>query len=333
MKVDSFLFGLVLILLSPLVSYAQIPNVRYFPVGELTFCKGCGHNRTDTWRGKFRVENLSDKDVILYGFYSDGEFFHSSIVQRRSPDVCEWQYPNGKIKDLEWSEKSSLEKEEFILKATQSIEFEKHFNEYDFNKPIRFTFYVGTKSRGIPTLKISDAFMLSSKPVEDENRELLKYEKPLFTSVSNDCDPRCKLSIEQAPSIRGIKLGMGLSEFKQLFPNQKIRKPDKYNSRYVLIYDKDEDAQFISATFLNDKIIKLEIEYNSVQKLKGTGNFYIKIAEKLGLEKFWTPYSEIFECQDFEVEVVPYGRKIVVIRDKANKEIWEKIVEDSYKKK
>lgn len=332
MKIKLLLFSLILFFSHCLSVYAQSSNIHYFPVGDLTFCKGCGHDGIDTWRGKFRVENLSDKDLILYGWYMEGKFLPAGMIQRRNPDVCEWQYPNRKTTDIEWDRKSSLEKEEFILKAKQILEFESHFNGYDFNKPTRFTFYVGTKSGEVPEEGISDAFSLSAKPVQDESGKFFIYETPVFSAVNNDCDPGCKLSIEQSPSIRGIKLGMTLEEFKKLFPNEKIKKADKYNSRYLSLYDKDGGARWISITFLNDKVIKFEVQFYSVQEVKGTDSFYLKAAEKFGLEKFWTPNSSIFECKDFEIEIMPDNTASTVIRDKAAKEIWEKIVEDSYKK-
>lgn len=315
---------------------ANSRKIHYFPIGELTLCKGCGHSHSDTWRGTFRIENLSDTDFIIYGWYLDGKFLPGGMIQRRNPDLCEWQYGNGKNKDIEWSEKSSLDKEEFVLKSKQSIEFESHFDEFDFNKAIRFTTYLTAKSGVEPKEIFSDAFTLTAKPIRDESGKLLDYEKPLFASVNDNCDPNCKISIEQSPNVRGIKLGMTFIDFKKIFPTARTSKAKEknYKIKWAWLSDVNNENSFdTKATFLDEKVVRIETKFKSLKNAREESNFYLVVADKLGLAKSWTPYSSTFECKDFLVDVLSNENPTVTIWDKSFIEVRDKINEEELKKK
>lgn len=335
MKINRFIFGLLLTVFLPVVLHAETQKIHYFPIGNLTLCKGCGHSHSDYWRGNFRIENLSDQDFILYGWYFEGKFLPSGMIQRRNPDLCEWQYGNGKNKDIEWSKKSSLDKEEFVLKSKQSIEIESGFDEFDYNKAIRFTVYSASKLNEVPTEVFSDAFSVTAKPIRDEQGNLLDYEKPVFSSINDSCDSNCKLSIEQSPNIKGIKLEMTLANFKIKFPKARISKSDekKYNIKWAWLWDYNEDAFNTSVTFLDDKIVRIETKFKSLENARDGGNLYLIVAEKLGLKEFWTPFSNTFECKDFLIDVLSNQNPTVTIWNKSFIEVRDKINEEVLRKK
>lgn len=334
MKRRFLLLSLILIFSSCIVSYADAPNIHYFPAGELTLCKGCGHSQSDYWRGNFRIENLSDTDFILYGQYFDGKFSPGGMIQRRNPDLCEWQYGNGKAKDIEWSKKSSLHKEEFVLKSKQSIEVEVGFDEFDYNKALRFTLYVTEKSGAEPKEVFSDAFNLKTKPIRDENGRLLDYEKPAFDSVNDNCDPNCKLSIEQSPGVRGIKLGMTFADFKKTFPKARTStlKENNYKIRLAWLWDWNVDAYTVNVTFLNDKVVRIETKFKSLKNAREKSNFYLLVADKFGLANFWSPNSSKFECMDFMIDVLINENPTITIWDKSFIEVRDKRNEENLKK-
>jgi len=334
MKLTCFLFSLVLIVSVCLSTYADSSVIHYFPVGELTLCKSCGHSHSDYWSGKFRIENLSDTDLIIYGSYFEGEFSPGGMIQRRNPDLCEWQYRNGKNKDIEWNRKSSLDKEEFVLKSKQSIEFKSGFDEFDYNKPIRFTLYSSDKSGVEPKEVFSDAFIVRAEPIIDKNGKLLDYEKPSFDSVDEACDPHCKLSIDQSPSIRGIKLGMTFEDFKKTFPKARTSKSKEknYKIKWVWLWESNEDAYDVSLTFLDDKVARIETKFNSLKNVREKNGFYLIVADKLGLANVWTPNSSTFECRDFLVDVLSNENPTITIVTKEYLEVQDIINEQALKK-
>ena len=335
MKFKCLIFGLFWTFLFSFSAHAETQKIHYFPVGKLTLCKGCGHSHSDTWRGKFRIENVSDEDLILYGHFYDGEFSPGGLIQRRSPDVCEWQYGNGKIEYLEWSKQSSLNKEEFILKSKQSIQFESHFGEFDLRQITRFTTCVKEKSAAEPHEIFSDAFTLRANEVKDENGNLLRYENFVFVDVDENCNPNCKLSIEQSPSVKGIKLEMTLDDFKVKFPKAKISKSKekKYNIKWAWLWDWNADASDISVTFLDDRIVRIETKFKSLENARDKGNLYLIVAEKLGLENFWTSFSNTFECKDFLIDVLPNQNPTITIWIKSFIEVRDKMNEEAIRKK
>ena len=335
MKFKRLIFGFLWAVLFAFSIQAETQKIRYFPVGELTLCKGCGHSHSDTWCGKFRIENVSVEDLILYGNYYDGEFSPGGLIQRRNLDLCEWRYGNGKAKYIEWNKQSSLGKEEFILKAKQSIEFESHFGEFDLRQITRFTTYVKETSATEPSEVFSDAFTLKADAVKDENGKLLRYENFVFADVDKNCDPNCKLSIDQSPSIKGIKLGMTLIDFKNSFPKARISKSKekKYNIKWVWLWDWNEDVFNISVTFLDDKIVKIETKFKSLENARDKGNLYLIVAEKLGLKDFWTTSSSTFECKDFLIDVLPNQNPTITIWNKSFIEVRDKINEEALRKK
>lgn len=314
--------------------YAENQKIKYYPFGNLTLCRGCGHSHSDTWRGNFRIENISDKDLVIYGYNFDGKFSPGGQIQRRNPDICEWHYGNGKSKNIEWEKQSSLGKNPFTLKAKKSIEFETHFGEFDLRQVTRFTVYIKESSKINPYEVFSEPFTLKADSVKDNNGKLLKYENFEFVKADAACDPNCKIPIEQSPNINEIKLGMTVEEFKKQFSKAIISKSKekKYNIKWAWIWNYDADIFNASITFLDDRIVRIETQFRSLENARDKGNLYLTVAEKLGLKDFWTPYSNTFECKDFLIDILSNQNPTITIWNKSFIEVRDKINEEALKK-
>lgn len=335
MKIKYFLFCFVFVFFAGQIIHAQNVQIRYYKISEIKKCENCGRWKEDIWEGKFRIENISNIDLVIYGMRFEKEFNPSVLIQRRNPDDCEWKYGNGRSDyGASWEERSSSDKDEEILKAKQFIDIDFSLNNFDFNKAIRFTAYVAEKSGEIPDEVFSEPFILQSQEFIDEKGELQKSENPKFVSINSDCEPSCKLSIEQAPSINGIKLGMTFDEVREKFPKARFSdwKEGKYQIKAVYIWNWKEDLFDLKVTFLEDKVVKIEAQYKSIQEYKGN-NPYLIVAEKFGLEKLWNPQSRSFKCKEFEIELNIDSRSKLIIRNKAAEELFQQFIIDSYKKK
>ncbi len=190
MKVSKIIHLLFFVFLFNVSNLAQNPKVRYHFIGEITKCEKCGRWGEDIWEGKFRIENISKGNLIIYGNKYSGEFSPSSLIQRRNSDVCEWKYGNGRAKYATWNERSSLDKQEQILKPNQFIDIEFGLNEFDFNESIRFTAYIAAMSGEEPDEVFSEAFILQAEVIRDENGKLLKKSKiTVFFLTNYECYP------------------------------------------------------------------------------------------------------------------------------------------------
>lgn len=116
----------------------------------------------------------------------------------------------------------------------------------------------------------------------------------LFVSTLYANSPKihyCKLSIEQPPKINGLQLGMSLEDFKKISPKARISKLKEKNCniKRAYIWDWNTDAYNTSATLLDDKIVRIETQFKSLKDTRNQENFYLIVADKLGLASFWIP--------------------------------------------
>lgn len=122
MRLRKIIIIFSLVIFGSSIAAAEVPKVKFFPTNELTFCKGCfGH--FNGWSFKYRLENHSGRDLIVYGTGLGKEFNFVHEVQYRNPDICEWQYGYGSSdRRCDWKCKSSYYKSKIVLKAGGSIE-------------------------------------------------------------------------------------------------------------------------------------------------------------------------------------------------------------------
>jgi hypothetical protein len=311
------------------IGYAQTPAVRFYPLGQLTYCKGCGHGRSDYWEMPVRLENHSPDALILYGYQYDDHFDFVNQIQRRSPDTCEWQYGNGRAINGGWEAQSDDFKTKFVLKPGESIDSTRGVNISGETTPTRWVAYVATEAGAKPVEIFSEPYVA---PLPEGTRagDLIA---PVVTAVDEDCRPACALSLEQSPRVRGVRLGTTVSEFRKLFPKIKIPSKDKYGLRYIFIWDWNNDAFSTSFTFYRDEVARIETQFRSLQGKRWGRDFYPTLAALLGLGNFGTGYLERFECRDFLIDVIRNDIPTITIWNKSFIDFHSRIVEDSYRNK
>ncbi len=309
--------------------YGETPKVRFYPQEELTFCKGCfGHFKEDGWRFKFKLENLSGKDLIVYGHRVDEkEFIFINEIQYKNPDICEWQYSYGSSgKRCDWKCMPSFYKDRIIVKAGESIETEG--GAFENNKiPERYTAYIAESPNEDAHEIFSEPYLLVKSP--DKNKK-----EPVLKIVDEECKPNCNLSIEQSANIRGIKLETTLAEFIKNFPKATLSNSTfrNYKLTYARLWDWNNDAYNLNLTFLDEKVVRIEAQFKSLEDTRWRTDFYRLIAEKIQLHYFWEPYRGSWECEDFLIEVLTNKSPTITIWNKEFIKIHDIMAEEDLKK-
>jgi hypothetical protein len=309
---------------------SEPPKVKFYPREEITSCTDCrGHFGllTGFWKFKFRLENLSGKDLIVYGhqFDQDEEFSFLQTIQYINPHVCEWHYPWGSTDERGgWEGRSSFYKTEKILKPGHYLEIESGISE-DNVIPVRFLAYIGTKDSREPYRIFSEPYRMIKS----------NGGKPMLKVGEETCNAACDLSIDQAPAILGIKLGMSLSEFKTKFPETEIHSiaNTKYDFKTAYLWNWNEDAYNTDVSFLDDRVVEIEFKLKSLEKTRTRTDFYRLVADKIKLPYYWEPYQERWECRDFLISVLPNKMPTITIRNKAFIKVRENMAEENLKRK
>jgi len=316
---------LTFIFTANLFVFAEDPGIRISLPGGLTLCKKCGHMGTDTWRGVYRIENISGGDLVIYGSYDKNKFIPDDNIQSRNPDVCEWRYGSGRTADIQ---RPADDKKAFVLKPGQFIESELHYTSFLFNVDLRRRLYISKYQNEAPQETFFAPFTVEAKEIRNEKNKILRYEDPKIVPAVESCDPGCKLSLPEAPGVLGIKLGMSLNEFRKLFPGKKIDEADAYKMRHVWLWNWEEDAYSTEVGFLHDAVARIETKFRSLENAREKPDYYSLVAGKLGLEDFWTHHNSDFECKEFIVHrldnqtptISVWTREYLAARDKRNED-------------
>lgn len=322
------MFLRVLILLSAIAGgagfgFAQDSLVKFYPVGDAILCKGCGHLRNDYWRLRFRLENTSETDLVVYGQQNGERGFHFlNQVQYRNPHTCEWQYATRESKRrVVWRDMRDYEKVPFLLKAGDTLISDAGFDAHDDNTPTRFTAFVGRRDGGDPQ-------EIFSRPYHVINGNAGSYRV-----VEDTCSPKCAAGTE-SPVVRGIRLGVTLKAFQRQFPYIKTHRlhRDLFNYRTAYIWDWQRDAYSVSVTFVDDKVARIEPHFRSLNKARERENFWELVSSKIGFPFYWTPYRGGWDCSDFVVEVISNEDPTITIQTKYYITVRDKLNEETLRK-
>lgn len=122
----------------------------------------------------------------------------------------------------------------------------------------------------------------------------------------------CSIKLDEAPSLRGFKLGMNKNDADNLMPKGFIKSPNYIMASGPQFFGKDEFKDVISlhAFFFQNKLYDLEIHYDlGLAKWKDAKEFAKNISENSNLSyKFWrfekaSPFMSKMLCNDFTVEI------------------------------
>lgn len=111
----------------------------------------------------YRLTNESNKPIIVYGIKIDGKLLPSGYFLKYDEKSGEWKYPTRDNKPLEWSKRSSSEKETVILCPKESLTFDNLFSsETDSKYRFKITAYVSLEKDSKPIEIISDEFKIDN---------------------------------------------------------------------------------------------------------------------------------------------------------------------------
>lgn len=126
----------------------------------------------------------------------------------------------------------------------------------------------------------------------------------------------CSLELKDAPTIRGLSLGMALSEFLKMFPSATENTVSRRNVG-AISYDvnqeenpnfTDSDVKFNFVWFVDDKLSSLGFVYPNYEPTSIT-DFVRQAATKLKLPLVgWKNYDglsnpQVLKCKDFDVMI------------------------------
>ena len=109
----------------------------------------------------------------------------------------------------------------------------------------------------------------------------------------NSCavEKPCTLIPEQAPELRGFKLGLSLPEVRQKFPDFPQPKELEYGKAIAKVYpwqvSEQNALKDIEIEFVDNRIVKIEVFYNDELKWKSADEFAQKTGEAMKLDGTW----------------------------------------------
>jgi len=274
-----------------------------------------------------RLENISGSDLILYGQKLGDDFYALSGIQRRNPNICDWEYGYGEnVRRVPWSKMSDWERTPRILKAGEILDSDAGFGPFEGQAAIRFAAFVSASKDVPPTEIFSTPFL----PLYGSTPESATY--GLMDDV---CSPQCKIGIAESPKISGIQLGMSLKDFQSLYPKVKIstlyKKPDTYKTAYIWAWT--SDAYSINLTFINDKVGRIEPKFRSLDKARDRNDFWQIVSTTIGMPYYWEPFQSEWKCRDFVVEVVTNENPDIYIQTPEFIKVRDRINEEALRKK
>ena len=144
----------------------------------------------------------------------------------------------------------------------------------------------------------------------------------------------CTLKLEQAPEVRGFKLGMTIAQVKTQYPRLEVPKPNKYGLAQLLLefvpsdlsmrkgmvtlenstlvsthnYPEFQGLRYATFRFFDDKIYFIELQYDGKTKWRDIDEFAERISISLKLPREWEEMQEseeqlLIRCQGFRVIV------------------------------
>jgi hypothetical protein len=158
---------------------------------------------------------------------------------------------------------------------------------------------------------------------------------------------RCKLTVAEAPAIRGFSLGMPMAQAVARFESVKAPKSDEFGVAALDIFPKQvasanpvyDGVKRIFIYFVDEKLSVLSVMYEAKEKWKNEGEYLDAVRESLGLKGGWSfdmsrnlesapTFFHSMECEGFVVRAGLSGRSaqepFIVLEDLAAR---EKVVE------
>lgn len=165
------------------------------------------------------------------------------------------------------------------------------------------------------------------------------------TPSSSSAGSACTLTPEQAPEIRGLRLGMSAEQLLTLFPDEANRRriidavsvskqPELYGVGNLDLAGSEKDnprfagVNYISIRLLDERVTSFHIGYKPVE-WKSVDQFVTKLSEGLRLPKLpWERgnQSSVVTCKGFRLEAYAFqssGESVVRVIDTSVNQIVE----------
>jgi hypothetical protein len=137
----------------------------------------------------------------------------------------------------------------------------------------------------------------------------------LLVCFSISAQEKCTLNISQAPTIRGLKLGMPLEELRGILPSYHFKNPEslgilsgtitaqQLRKAKAVSYD---GLRSVGVLFLDGKLAYAEFEYDATYRWANAWEFTQKLSDTLRIPKAWettqTPDTQMMICEDFYLQ-------------------------------
>ena len=152
---------------------------------------------------------------------------------------------------------------------------------------------------------------------EDPARSLavLSAAQPAATGARSN-GPVCPLTVNQAPSIGGLRLGMTTAEAKMLFSSLKLATPDKVGVTNAVINRNEltgnqffDGVQVVLLQFAADRLYFIHVGYPVTNQWNSKDEFLSIIAQKLNVSGEWKPF---YNWQDKNVRDLADLRSVAI---------------------
>jgi hypothetical protein len=175
--------------------------------------------------------------------------------------------------------------------------------------------------------------------------ETMSFTKLLLSAACLAClataaraQAACTLTVDKAPSIRGLRLGMTLGEIKSFAPDIRVTDLGFGESIATLNWlDKADPARFkgVNAVFLHfvdERVTVFSVVYDPSVNWESTSQFVAKVSEALKLPPAWEGGdSKTMVCDGFKITAQPNNISLGI--PDADKVVRRRRVEAAEKKR
>ena len=133
--------------------------------------------------------------------------------------------------------------------------------------------------------------------LEEDPSRIMTNMKGSTGPLPTTAQPLCPLSIQQAPPIGGLRLGMSVNEALSIFPSLKLSPPDKVGVSNAMLNRSElagnrffEGVQALLLQFIEGRLYFIHVGYPVTDRWKSSDEFISHITEKLNVYGEWKPF-------------------------------------------
>lgn len=141
----------------------------------------------------------------------------------------------------------------------------------------------------------------------------------------------CNLQLKQAPTLRGLRLGMSTEQVRAVFPKLSIPSADQNGFASALGGFSDEPGanagvSAIYLSFFDNRLVRFSVQYNNSVQWDSPARFSTKVSESLHLPDLWVSGNNslrTLSCDGFEVETSISSGGTIDMRETG----WEAVIQ------